>query len=148
MGYGLPAAIGAQVGNPDKLVIAVAGDGGFQMTYQELMMLKQYNLPVKVLLLNNSYLGMVRQWQEIFFEKRYSSVGLDVNPNFEKIGQAYGIETVTIRTREEMEEKVEGLIKSDKPAIIHCIVEREANVFPMIPSGKSVDDMIGVRGEL
>lgn len=148
MGFGLPAAIGAQVGNPDKLVIAVVGDGGFQMTYQELMMLKQYNLPVKILLLNNSYLGMVRQWQEIFFDRRYSSVGLDINPDFEKIGQAYGIDTVTINTREEMEEKLEVLIKSNEPAIINCIIEREANVFPMIPSGKSVADMMGIRGEL
>ncbi len=148
MGFGLPAAIGAQIGNKDELVIAVVGDGGFQMTYQELMLLKQYNLPVKILLLNNSYLGMVRQWQEIFFDRRYSFVGLDVNPDFEKIGQAYGVETVTINTRQELEEKLEGLIKSDNPVIINCIVEREANVFPMIPSGKSAGDMMGTRGEI
>lgn len=148
MGYGLPAAIGAQVGNRDKLVIAVVGDGGFQMTFQELMMLKQYDLPVKVVILNNSYLGMVRQWQELFFGKRYSSVELDVSPDFEKIGQAYGINTVTLKTPEDLEEQLEGLIRSDEPVIINCIVEREANVFPMIPAGECSESMIGHRGEL
>ncbi|HZJ99794.1 MAG TPA: biosynthetic-type acetolactate synthase large subunit [Tissierellaceae bacterium] len=147
MGFGLPAAIGAQVGNRDKRVLAVVGDGGFQMTYQELMMLKQYNLPIKIILLNNSYLGMVRQWQEMFFDRRYSSVELDINPDFEKIGEAYGIDTVTINTREELE-GLDELIKNDKPVIINCIVEREANVFPMIPSGESVENMMGMRGVL
>ena len=147
MGFGLPAAIGAQVGNRDKKVIAVVGDGGFQMTYQELMMLKQYNLPVKIILLNNSYLGMVRQWQEIFFDRRYSSVALDINPDFEKIGEAYGIETVTIDGKEDLG-KLDALINSDSPVIINCIVEREANVFPMIPSGESVENMMGIRGVL
>ena len=147
MGFGLPAAIGAQVANPDMLVIAVVGDGGFQMTYHELMLLSQYKLPVKILMLNNSYLGMVRQWQELFFDKRYSSVDLNLNPDFEKIGQAYGIETRTIKTKEELDKDLEGLIRSNKPVIINCIVEKEANVFPMIPSGKSAAHMIGLRGE-
>lgn len=146
MGFGLPAAIGAKVGKRDELVIAVVGDGGFQMTYQELMLLKQYDLPVKILILNNSYLGMVRQWQELFFDRRYSSVDLEINPDFEKIGEAYEIETVTISNREELENKLEGLISSDDPVIINCIVEREANVLPMIPSGKSSEDMMGLRG--
>lgn len=148
MGYGLPSSIGAQIGKRDSLVIAIVGDGGFQMTFQELMLLKQYNLPVKILLLNNSYLGMVRQWQELFLDKRYSSVNLDVNPDFEKIGAAYGIQTVTIKTKEELDEKLESLIKSDKPVIIQCIVEKEANVFPMIPAGESAESMIGLRGEV
>lgn len=148
MGFGLPAAIGAQIGKRDEMVIAIVGDGGFQMTFQELMLLKQYDLPVKIIILNNSYLGMVRQWQELFFDKRYSSVDLDINPNFEKIGEAYGINTVTITTREQLESQLEGLIKSDEPVIINCIVEKEANVFPMIPAGKSAEDMIGIRGEL
>ncbi len=148
MGYGLPSAIGAQVGNQDELVIAVVGDGGFQMTFQELMLLKQYNLPVKIVLLNNSYLGMVRQWQELFLDKRYSSVNLDVNPDFEKIGAAYGIQTATIKTREELDEQLEDLIRSDKPVIIQCIVEKEANVLPMIPAGGSAEDMMGLRGKL
>ena len=148
MGYGLPAAIGAQVGRRDELVLAVVGDGGFQMTFHELMLLKQYKLPVKVLILNNSYLGMVRQWQELFFGRRYSSVELDVSPDFEKIGEAYGIETVTLETREDLEEKMEGLLRSNEPVIINCLVEREANVFPMIPAGQSAENMIGLRGEI
>ena len=148
MGYGLPSAIGAQVGKRDELVIAVVGDGGFQMTFQELMLLKQYNLPVKIILLNNSYLGMVRQWQELFLDKRYSSVNLDVNPDFEKIGAAYGIQAVTIRTKEELDEQLEPLLRSDKPVIIQCIVEKEANVLPMIPAGGSAEDMMGLRGEV
>lgn len=146
MGFGLPAAIGAQVGRPEELVIAVVGDGGFQMTYQELMLIKQYQLPVKVLLLNNSYLGMVRQWQDLFLDKRYSSVNLDINPDFEKIGEAYGIKTVTLKTRSELEDQLEGLIKSKEPVIIQCIVEGEANVLPMIPAGKCANHMIGLRG--
>lgn len=148
MGYGLPSAIGAQVGKRDELVIAVVGDGGFQMTFQELMLLKQYNLPVKIVLLNNSYLGMVRQWQELFLDKRYSSVNLDVNPDFEKIGAAYGIQAVTIKTKEELDEQLESLLRSDKPVIIQCIVEKEANVLPMIPAGGSAEDMMGLRGEV
>ncbi|NLB19993.1 MAG: biosynthetic-type acetolactate synthase large subunit [Clostridium sp.] len=148
MGFGLPAAIGAQVANPEKLVIAVVGDGGFQMTFQELMMLPQYDLPVKILILNNSYLGMVRQWQELFFDKRYSAVNLDINPDFEKIGEAYGIRTRTLRTREELDHELENLLRSSEPVIINCIVENEVNVFPMIPSGKSAEHMIGLRGEM
>lgn len=146
MGFGLPASIGAQIGKPDEKIVAVVGDGGFQMTYQELMLLKQYNLPVKVLILNNSYLGMVRQWQEIFLEKRYSFVDLSINPDFNKIGEAYGIKTVTIKTREELEEKLKDLISSDEPVIINCIVEKEANVLPMIPAGTSVKEMVGKEG--
>lgn len=118
------------------------------MTFQELMLLKQYNLPVKVLILNNSYLGMVRQWQELFFGRRYSSVGLEISPDFEKIGDAYGIHTVTIRTEEELKTELEGLIRSDEPVIINCIVEKEANVLPMIPAGKCADNMMGLKGVL
>lgn len=148
MGFGLPAALGAQVGMRDKLVVAVVGDGGFQMTFHELMLIKEYNLPVKILILNNSYLGMVRQWQELFLNKRYSSVELSVNPDFEMIGKAYGIKSTTISSRKDLEEKLEDLILSDEAVIINCLVEEEANVLPMIPSGKCVDDMMGMRGEV
>lgn len=148
MGFGLPSAIGAQIGQPDKRVIAIVGDGGFQMTFQELMMVKQYNLPLKVLILNNSYLGMVRQWQEIFNEKRYSYVDLDFNPDFEMIGQAYGIKSVTIDTKEKLETQLESLIRSDEAVIINCVVEKEANVFPMIPSGTDVSKIMGLRGAM
>lgn len=146
MGFGLPAAIGAQVAMPDKKVIAVVGDGGFQMTFQELMLLKQYNLPVKVLILNNSFLGMVRQWQELFNEKRYSFVDLSINPNFNKIAEAYGIKSMTIENREQLDKELRGLIESDEPVVINCIVEKEANVFPMIPAGTSVSKLVGRRG--
>ena len=148
MGFGLPAAIGAQVAKPSKKVVLVVGDGGFQMTFQELMMIKQYNLPVKVLLINNSFLGMVRQWQEIFNDKRYSFVNLDYNPDFIKIGEAYGIKSVTLRTKEDLKNKLKELIESDEGVLINCIVEKEENVYPMIPAGTSVAQMVGKRGVL
>ncbi len=148
MGFGLPAAIGAQVANPNKKVVSISGDGGFQMTFQELMMLKQYNLPVKVIVLNNSYLGMVRQWQEIFNDRRYSFVDLDHNPDFIKIGEAYGIKSVKISTKKDLKEHLKKLIEEDGPVLIECIVEKEENVYPMIPAGTSVDQMVGKRGVL
>ncbi len=148
MGFGLPAAIGAQVAMPDKKVVLIVGDGGFQMTFQELMLIRQYKLPVKVLIINNSFLGMVRQWQEIFNDKRYSFVDLTYNPDFMKIGEAYGIKTVKIENKEELKNKMEELIKSDEGIVINCIVEKEENVYPMIPAGTSVAQMVGKRGVL
>ena len=148
MGFGLPAAIGAQVAMPDKKVVLIVGDGGFQMTFQELMLIRQYKLPVKVLIINNSFLGMVRQWQEIFNDKRYSFVDLTYNPDFMKIGEAYGIKTVNIENKEELKNKMEELIKSDEGIVINCIVEKEENVYPMIPAGTSVAQMVGKRGVL
>lgn len=148
MGFGVPAAIGAQVGAPDKKVVLVVGDGGFQMTFQELMMLKQYNLPVKILIINNSFLGMVRQWQELFKNKRYSSVNLEINPDFVKIAEAYGVTSARLKTKEDLKTKLKDLIMSNEGVVIDCIVEREENVFPMIPAGKTVSDMIGKKGVL
>ncbi len=145
MGFGLPSAIGAQVASPHKKVLAIVGDGGIQMNIQELMLLKKYNLPVKVFIMNNSYLGMVRQWQELFHEKRYSSVNLDDNPDFMLLAQAYGIKGVTLRNEMDLK-KLEEIIKSDEPILINCIVDSEENVYPMIPAGKSVEDMMGMRG--
>ena len=146
MGFGVPAAIGAQVAKRDAKVVAIVGDGGFQMTSQELIMIKQYNLPVKIIIMNNSYLGMVRQWQEMFNDRRYSFVDLDFNPDFEGVGEAYGIKSVTIRTREELENNLEKLILSDEGVIINCIVEKQANVYPMIPAGTDVSKIMGIRG--
>ena len=143
MGFGLPAAIGAQVAMPHKKVVLVVGDGGFQMTFQELMMIKQYKLPVKVLIINNSFLGMVRQWQEIFNDRRYSFVNLDYNPDFIKIGEAYGIKSVQLKTKEDLKNKLKDLINSDEGVLINCIVEKEENVYPMIPAGTSVAQMVG-----
>ena len=147
MGFGLPAAIGAQVAKPDEKVIAIVGDGGFQMTLQELMVVKEYNLPVKIVILNNSYLGMVRQWQEMFNEKRYSFVDLEHNPDFVKLGEAYGIKSVELSKPEDLVQ-MEELLNTDGPVLINCIVEKEENVFPMIPSGTSVDQMVGKKGEI
>ena len=148
MGFGLPAAIGAQVAMPEKKVVLVVGDGGFQMTFQDLMLITQYRLPVKVVIINNSFLGMVRQWQELFHDRRYSFVDLTYNPDFTKIAEAYGIKGVKIKTKEDLKTKLKELIKSDEGVIIDCIVEKEENVYPMIPAGTSVSQMVGKKGVL
>ena len=148
MGFGVPAAIGAQVGARDKKVVLIVGDGGFQMTLEEIMMIRQYNLPVKVVIINNSFLGMVRQWQELFKDRRYSFVDLECNPDFVKIADAYGIKSERLKTKADLENKLKDLILSDEGVILDCIVEREENVFPMIPAGKTVSQMIGKKGVL
>ena len=148
MGFGLPAAIGAQVANPNKKVLAVVGDGGFQMTFQELMLIKEYNLPVKIFIINNSYLGMVRQWQELFHEKRYSSVDLSYNPDFIKIGEAYGIKSIQLTNKKDLKKHLKKILESDEAVLVECIVEKEENVYPMIPTGKDVSCIVGKRGVL
>ena len=148
MGFGLPAAIGAQVANPNKKVLAVVGDGGFQMTFQELMLIKEYNLPVKIFIINNSYLGMVRQWQELFHEKRYSSVDLSYNPDFIKIGEAYGIKSIQLTNKKDLKKHLKKILESDEAVLVECIVEKEENVYPMIPAGKDVSQLVGKRGVL
>lgn len=145
MGFGLPSAIGAQVACPDKKIISIVGDGGFQMNIQELILLKAYKLPVKIFIMNNSYLGMVRQWQELFHERRYSEVNLEINPDFVKVAEAYGVKSVTLESEEDLE-KIDEILKSDEPILVNCIVKKEENVYPMIPAGKSAEDMIGLRG--
>ena len=148
MGFGVPAAMGAQVGARDKKVVLIVGDGGFQMTLEEIMMIRQYNLPVKIVLINNSFLGMVRQWQELFKDRRYSFVDLQCNPDFVKIAEAYGIKSERLKTKEDLKNRLKDLILSDEGTIIDCIVEKEENVFPMIPAGKTVSQMIGKKGVL
>ena len=148
MGFGLPAAIGAQVANPNKKVLAVVGDGGFQMTFQELMLIKEYNLPVKIFIINNSYLGMVRQWQELFNDRRYSSVDLSYNPDFIKIGEAYGIKSIQLKTKKDLKKHLKKILESDEAVLVECIVEKEENVYPMIPAGKDVSCIVGKRGVL
>lgn len=148
MGFGLPAAIGAQVANPDKKVLAIVGDGGFQMTFQELMMVKEYNLPVKIFIINNSYLGMVRQWQELFNNRRYSSVDLSYNPDFIKIGEAYGIKSIQLKTKKDLKKHLKKILESNEAVLVECIVEKEENVYPMIPAGKDVSCIVGKRGVL
>lgn len=148
MGFGLPAAIGAQIARRDKKVVLITGDGGFQMTFQELMLVKEYKLPIKIIVMNNSYLGMVRQWQELFHERRYSFVDLQQNPDFIKIGEAYGIHSVQFKTKKDLKEGLKDLICSNEAVLIECIVEKEENVYPMIPAGGDITKMIGKRGVL
>jgi acetolactate synthase-1/2/3 large subunit len=140
MGFCLPAAMGAQVGQPDRQVIAVIGDGGFQMTIQELGTIRQNDLPVKILILNNNFLGMVRQWQQLFFDKRYSFTELN-NPDFQKISEGYGIPSTWVDQREELEDKIGQWLNSDGPHLLEVVVEQEGNVFPMVPSGESVSNI-------
>ena len=142
MGFGFPAAIGAQVACPDALVVDIAGDGSFQMTIQELATAVQYGLPVKVCILNNQYLGMVRQWQELFWNKRYSHTCVECQPDFVKLAEAYGAEGYRAAHPEELEEVLRIAFASDRPAVIDIRVKREANVFPMIPAGGTVHDMM------
>ena len=146
MGFGLPAAIGVQVAQPDKKVVLITGDGGLQMNSQELLLLKAYNIPVKVVIINNGFLGMVRQWQELFNQRRYSFVDLEVNPDFEILAKAYGVQGVTLSTIEDLRSQLRDLILSDEPVVINCVVEREENVFPMIPAGCTAKDMMGLKG--
>ena len=140
MGYALPAALGAKVGAPDREVVTVIGDGCFQMTIQELGTIAQSKLPVKIIILNNNFLGMVRQWQQLFFEKRYSFVELQ-NPDFITIAKGFGIDGHTCTAREELSESLDKLIASDKPYLLEVIVEKEENVFPMVPTGACVADI-------
>ena len=141
MGYGLPAAFGAKLASPDKHVIAVIGDGGFQMTIQELGLLAQWNVGVKILLLDNTFLGMVRQWQQLFFDRRYSSVHLQ-NPDFVKIADGFGVPGKKITNPDDVKAAVAEMLAHDGPYLLHCQVEKEENVFPMVPSGTPVSGII------
>ncbi len=142
MGFGLPAAIGAQIACPDKLVVDVAGDGSIQMNSQELMTAVECCLPVKVVILNNRYLGMVRQWQELFYDHRYACTAMEQAPDFVKLAEAYG----AIGLRAEKPEEVEAVLKeglfSDKTVIMDFVVEREENVYPMVPAGAPITEML------
>jgi acetolactate synthase-1/2/3 large subunit len=143
MGYGFPAAIGAQFARPDVPVWAVVGDGGFQMTLSELATAAIHKLPVKVLIINNHYLGMVRQWQELFFDNRYSGVDLEGNPDFVKLARAYGIKGMYIRKPDEVDKVLKRAIAYNAgPCVIEAVVVKEDNVFPMIPAGAAYREMI------
>lgn len=148
MGYGLPAAIGAQVGQPDKTVFAIDGDGSFQMNVQEMMTAVESKIPVKVAILNNGFLGMVRQWQELFWNRRYSGVDISAQPDFVKLAEAYG----AVGLRAEKKSQVTDILKKsleykDVPVIIDFHIEREENVFPMIPAGQSIEEMMVHRSK-
>ena len=143
MGFGFPAAIGAQLAHPDKMVISISGDGGFQMTLFELSTAAIHKLPIKIVVLNNHYLGMVRQWQELFFENRESGVDLEGNPDFCKLAASYGIESFNIKRPADVSRVLEkALAYNDGPCLIHAECVKTDNVFPMIPAGAALEDML------
>ena len=142
MGYGLPAAIGAQLGNPNALVIDIAGEASIQMNIQELATATQYRLPVKIFILNNEYMGMVRQWQELTYESRYSESYSDSLPDFVKLGEAYGWKGIRIEAPGDLEDGIQAMLAHDGPVIVDCRVSKLVNCFPMIPSGAAHTDMI------
>jgi acetolactate synthase-1/2/3 large subunit len=141
MGFALPAAVGAKVAQPEKQVVAVIGDGGFQMTVQELGTIMQYNIPVKMLILNNNFLGMVRQWQQLFFEKRYSFTELH-NPNFTALADAYSIPAKKVSVRHELRNALKEMLECTGPYLLDVQVEKEENVFPMVPTGAGVGEIL------
>ncbi len=142
MGYGLPAALGVQEAHPDALVIDIAGDASVQMCIQEMSAAIQYGLPIKIFILNNEYLGMVRQWQELLHDKRYAQSYSASLPDFVKLAEAYGGEGFRAEHPDELDDKIMAMIASDKPVLFDCVVTREENVFPMIPSGAAHNDML------
>ena len=143
MGYGFPSGIGAQIGRPDKTVFTITGDGSFQMNIQELATASYYNVPVKVVILNNGFLGMVRQWQELFFKRRYSETYLaHGNPDFAAVAKAYRVAGFKIERPEDVRPTLERALTIDGPVIMDFRVEQEENVFPMIPSGGTVHNTL------
>jgi acetolactate synthase-1/2/3 large subunit len=142
MGYGFPAAIGAKVAHPNREVIVIAGDGSIQMNIQELATLSTYNIGVKVVILNNHYLGMVRQWQELFYNRRYSGTPLK-NPDFVKVAEGYGIRGIRIKKPGDVKKAVKDMLSTKGPVVVDVWIEEEENVFPMVPAGEAINRMIG-----
>ncbi|MFN3559705.1 MAG: acetolactate synthase 2 catalytic subunit [Brevundimonas sp.] len=142
MGFGLPAGIGAKLSDPDATVVVIAGDGGFMMNVQELATLRRYGVAVKVLLLDNSSLGLVRQWQELFFDGNYSEIDLSDNPDFVKVAEAFGIEAFRISRREEVQAGIARLLAADGPCLAHVIIDPRENVWPLVPPGKNNAEMM------
>lgn len=145
MGFGFPAAIGAQLGAPDELVISLVGDGGFQMNFQELAVINERNLPVKVIIVNNEALGMVRQWQESFYEKRYSESLLTSNPDFVKLAESFGVRGLRVDKEADLVEVLTEAFAYDGPVVIDCRVIKEEKVYPMVAPGKGSNEMVGVK---
>ncbi len=143
MGFGLPAAIGAQLAKPDACVVCVSGDGSIMMNIQELATLKRYGIPVKIVLLDNSCLGMVRQWQELFFAERYSEVDLSDNPDFAELARAFGIPAFTVERRDQVPDAIDRLLSESGPLFCHVKIDPRANVWPLVPPGKSNAQMMG-----
>lgn len=145
MGFGFPAAIGAQLAQPNKPVVAIIGDAGFQMTLQELAVLKEYNLPVIVVIVNNFSMGMVRQWQQLFYEERYSHSLLPLQPDYVQLASAFGLKGVEVRTELEVEKVLTEALSNKEPIVIDCHVASNENVYPMIAPGKGIHEMVGVK---
>ena len=142
MGYGFPAGMGAKVGKPDSTVIVVAGDGSFQMNSEELATFVQEDIPVIVAILNNGFLGMVRQWQELFFDRRYSSTCMQNCVDFVKLAEAYGALGLRATKKGEVRPAIEEAVKSGRPTVIDFVVEREENVSPMVPAGAAINELL------
>ncbi len=142
MGFGLPAGLGAKLGAPERTVITVSGDGSFMMNIQELATLNRYDIPLKIVLLDNSALGMVRQWQEVFFDQNYSEVNLDDNPDFARVAKAFNIEAFTVTRGDEVEAAIDRLLTADGPILMHVKIDTYENVWPLVPPGRSNADMM------
>lgn len=145
MGFGFPAAIGAQLGAPNDLVVSIVGDGGFQMTFQELSVVKEKKLPVKTIIVNNQALGMVRQWQETFYEERYSESIFMENPDFVKLAESYGIRGMRVESEKDVPLVLQEVFAFEGPVVVDCRVEQKTCVYPMVAPGKGIQEMIGVR---
>jgi acetolactate synthase-1/2/3 large subunit len=142
MGFGLPAAIGAQFAHPGRLVVAIAGDGGFQMSLAELATLKRYQLPVKILLIDNQRLGMVRQWQELFYERRYSATDLSDNPDFVTLARGYGIRAERVEDPGEVRDALERLLSAPEAMLLHCACFPAENCWPLVPPGAAAHEAL------
>jgi acetolactate synthase-1/2/3 large subunit len=143
MGFGLPSAIGAKVGRPDELVVCLAGDGSLVMTCQELATAVEHDIAVKVFIMNNGYLGMVRQWQELFWDKRYSAVDMGKSPDWVKLAEAFGATGMRVEADDEMDDAMREAIEAEGPVVLDVRVRREENCYPMIPAGAAARDMVG-----
>jgi acetolactate synthase-1/2/3 large subunit len=142
MGYGFPAAIGAQMAFPDRQVIAIVGDGGFQMTLNDLATVAQYRIPVKIAIINNRSLGMVRQWQEIFFEKRYCDIDLNFAPDFAKLAESYGLRGMKVEHRTDVSDAIREMLSDREPWVVDFWVDPAENVYPIVPPGASLAEMV------
>jgi acetolactate synthase-1/2/3 large subunit len=142
MGYGVPAAIGAQIANSNTLTMCVSGDASFMMNMQELATIKQYNLPVKIFILNNRYMGMVRQWQELIYEKRESQSYMESLPDFMKLADSFGIKGITCENPKELDAKITEMLEHKGPVLFNCVVDKAENVFPMIPAGAAHNEIL------
>ena len=147
MGFGLPASIGAKIAFPDRTVIDISGDGGFQMTMQELATAVSDDVPVVVCILNNGYLGMVRQWQDLFWSKRYSFTCMEVQPDFKLLAEAFGAVGMRVTDKDQVEPALREAIASGRPAVIDFKTSPEENVYPMVPAGQEITEMIGGHGK-